>query len=99
MSETNNNGWKRSKEARQKMSKAFQKSKKFMTCPHCGIIANVNMARRWHFDNCKSNPKSDRYVEFDKAAIKQKRYWETKAEQQLLVVLSFEVMKKIYSGK
>jgi hypothetical protein len=22
-------------------------------CPHCGILCAVNVAGRWHFDNCK----------------------------------------------
>lgn len=24
-----------------------------LSCPHCGKLANVGLAKRWHFDNCK----------------------------------------------
>lgn len=24
-----------------------------LTCPHCQTVATINMAHRWHFDNCK----------------------------------------------
>lgn len=28
--------------------------KEKVQCPHCGIMCAANMAKRWHFDNCKS---------------------------------------------
>ena len=29
------------------------KARRVLTCPHCGKIANIANAHRWHFDNCK----------------------------------------------
>jgi hypothetical protein len=27
-----------------------------VVCPHCNKTGNMPIMRRWHFDNCKSNP-------------------------------------------
>lgn len=31
-----------------------EKSKRTLECPHCGKLANIANAHRWHFDNCKN---------------------------------------------
>ena len=28
-----------------------------ISCPHCTKIGQLTNMKRWHFDNCKSNPK------------------------------------------
>lgn len=39
---------------KQRMSEAKKGiPKPKVQCPHCGIFCAVNMAQRWHFDNCK----------------------------------------------
>jgi hypothetical protein len=32
-------------------------------CPHCNIEFDLANAYKWHFDNCKKNPKSKRRLE------------------------------------
>jgi hypothetical protein len=34
---------------------AFGTKRELICCPHCNIKVPVNVAKRWHFDNCKSN--------------------------------------------
>jgi group I intron endonuclease len=34
---------------------AFGTKREILICPHCNINVPVNVAKRWHFDNCKSN--------------------------------------------
>jgi hypothetical protein len=47
-----NLGRKHTPETLIKMS-AWQKDRPKLICPHCNKAANVNMAKRWHFNNCK----------------------------------------------
>jgi hypothetical protein len=43
-----------SEEAKAKMSAARKgKPKPKVECPHCNKLIAVNIAKRWHFDNCK----------------------------------------------
>jgi hypothetical protein len=42
----------KSQEHRQKISEG-SKNRIKLTCVHCGNISAINMAKRWHFDNCK----------------------------------------------
>jgi hypothetical protein len=32
------------------------KPKETISCPHCSKIGAIGLMKRWHFDNCKSNP-------------------------------------------
>lgn len=48
-------GTKRSAETRAKIG---AKAKRTLSCPHCGKVANIANAHRWHFDNCKSSNKT-----------------------------------------
>jgi len=42
----------KTKEHRQKISEG-SKNRIKLTCIHCGINSAINVATRWHFDNCK----------------------------------------------
>ena len=42
-------------ETREKIRKAAKiREAKLKTCPHCGLVGNGPVMRRWHFSNCKS---------------------------------------------
>ena len=43
-----------SEETRNKMKEAH-KTRRILSCPHCGEAAAINMFKRWHGDNCKFN--------------------------------------------
>lgn len=52
-------GRKHSEESLAKMRKPQGPQKnprQILTCPHCGNASDASNAKRWHFDNCKSNP-------------------------------------------
>lgn len=34
----------------------LRKPKPLTQCPHCGKIGGISSMKRWHFDNCRSNP-------------------------------------------
>lgn len=61
-------GHKHTQESRDKISKSssgsnnamFGKKQKKVTCPHCKKTIAINMAKRWHFDNCGSHKKMNR---------------------------------------
>ena len=48
-----------SKETKRKLSEALTGRKrpiKEIECPHCNLIGDTPVMKRWHFDNCKKNP-------------------------------------------
>lgn len=45
-------GKKLSKEAKEKAKNSYANAP-ILTCPHCGLQAKRNLAKRWHFDKCK----------------------------------------------
>jgi hypothetical protein len=44
-----------SQETREKIRvAAIERESKILTCPHCNLVGNGPVMRRWHFSNCKS---------------------------------------------
>lgn len=54
-----NFGKKFSKSLKNKISEAAKKRSK-LKCPYCNKICDISNAKKWHFDNCKENPKNNK---------------------------------------
>jgi len=37
----------------ERLSKGTHPSQQKLACPYCNVTCSLNMARRWHFDNCR----------------------------------------------
>lgn len=88
-------GIKLSKEARDKAKMSYANAP-ILTCPHCGLKAKPNLAKRWHFDNCKiitlrsTKPKPEITPEIREARRIYQKQHRAKLRQQKLLNMNGE---------